>query len=109
MSGRQSSSVALAGEYRFRSPRSGTGDAFASPAIPDEGVSASLRARNMDEGHVPLVDIVGESMRVGKYQDQMMCARNSKRSGDFPRNSNLRTCFVVAKAILQDIQNSQLR
>ena len=50
----------------------------------------------MDEGHVRLVDIVGESMRVGKYQDQMMCARNSKRSGDFPRNRNLLTRFVVA-------------
>jgi len=35
-----------------------------------------------------------------------MCARNSKHSGDLPRNSNLRTCFVVAKAMLQDIQNS---
>ena len=67
-----------------------------APAIPDEGVSASRRARHMDEGHVRLVDIVGESMRVGKYQDQMMCARNSKRSGDFPRNRNLLTRFVVA-------------
>jgi len=62
----------------------------------------------MDEGHVPLVDIVGESMRVGKYQDQMICARISKRSGDFPRNSKLRNRFAVAWAILQDIQISHL-
>ena len=32
------------------------------------------------------VDIAGQSMRVGNYQDQMMCARSSKLPGDFIRS-----------------------
>ena len=48
-----------------------------------------------DVGLVPFIDIVGQSMRVGIYQDQMTCALNSKRSGDFPHNRNQRTGFVA--------------